>query len=71
MTTPGIPVVTDPGGLTGSVGTPGSVPPPLDGQATVERAWWLFMQRIGFHNPRLYQSGGRALDAMNNLRRGH
>lgn len=40
-----------------------------DAQATVEKAWWLFMRRIGYHNPRLYQSGGRALDAVNSLMR--
>ena len=36
---------------------------------TVEKAWWLFMQRIGKHNPRLYQDGGHALDGLNGLMR--
>lgn len=68
MTTPGIPVGPAPGPI-GPVGAPGHPLP--DAQATVEKAWWLFMRRIGYHNPRLYQSGGKALDAMNNLMRQH
>lgn len=63
-----IPVPPAPGPV-GAVGTPG--PAPLEGTASAEKAWWLFMQRIGRHNPLLYQSGGKALDAVNNLMRTH
>lgn len=63
-----IPVGPAPGTI-GPVGDQG--PAPLEGQATAEKAWWLFMQRIGKHNPTLYQSGGKALDAVNNLMRTH
>ena len=63
-----IPVGPAPG-TTGPVGTPG--PAPLEGTATVEKAWWLYMQRIGRHNPALYQAAGKALDSVNNLMRTH
>lgn len=71
MSQPGIPIVTDPEGPQGPVGTPGSGTPPPAGQATVEKAWWQLMLRIGKHNPALYQSGGRALDTVNTLMRTH
>lgn len=63
-----IPVGPAPGTV-GPVGDQG--PPPIERQATVEKAWWQLMLRIGKHNPALYQSGGRALDAVNNLMRTH
>jgi len=67
---PNVPIVIPAPDTKGTVGTPGIPdPPPLDGQATVEQAWWRFMQRIGLHNPKLYKEGGKALDSVNNLMR--
>lgn len=58
--------------LAGPIGTPGQEPPGFDdAEATVEQAWWLYMQRIGKHNVALIKDGGRALDAIHTLRKSY
>ena len=64
----GIPVLP-PADLAGAIGTPEDALNP--DQATVQQAWWKFMQRIGKHNPALIQEGARALDAVENIMRTH
>lgn len=48
---------------------PGVTGIPTDDQATVEKAWLRFMQRIGIHNVKLYKDGGAALNAVETLMR--
>lgn len=67
MTTPGIPLGPE---APSTLPQGPEAPQTFDAQATtVEKAWWLFMQRIGKHNPTLYRHGGKALDAVNGLMR--
>lgn len=61
--------IQPPAGPAGPVGSGSGAQALPDANATVEQAWWLLMQRIGRHNPALYQQGGKALDSINNLMR--
>lgn len=62
-----------PGGVVGPAGPPppGSPPASTEGQATIEKAWHLYRQRIGTHNVTALRETGKALDAVNNLIRSH
>lgn len=62
-----------PGGVVGPAGPPpaGSPPASVQGQATVEKAWHLYRQRIGTHNVALIKQVGGALNAVNTLMRSH
>lgn len=62
-----------PGGVVGPAGPPppGSPPASVEGQATVEKAWHLYRQRIATHNVQMIKGVGAALDAVNNLMRTH